>query len=338
MASIRTPAEAKAVVGAVVLAGSVPVVGLPAEPTVWERELVARLAERDRGELGSGGDEVGFDRLLLRPEDAALVERLAAAGRAEAEFGAGVDGARVPAPGMDDVDHVDVAVRDGVDPWLGRDGMVLAGQVIAADRAERAAQAAGLVALAQLVETTSRREIASSGVVDGDFLTAIVATTLGVGTRVAAARVDDAVALTSRLPRTLAALAGGWLSLRAAHAMVAETVQVSDDLVGEVETGVFDALARTHLKPGATPLGDWAAFDLQAMAVCDPALAETLASLATPGRLRVLCRRAVTVVDAAAVRRREEHARARADVRVWADEAGMSWLGALLPDADAAAA
>jgi hypothetical protein len=283
---------------------------IPSEPTDYERRLVARLGERDLCELNAADPSGQSEDFAFAPGDESL----------------------------DLIEQTDLHdLRPaGVDPWLGVDGTALVAQVKAADRDESAAQARGLVALAELARTTWARERAESGVVDPDFMTALVATSLGLGPRVAAARIDDALALTERLPRTLAALAGGWLTMRAARTMAVETAQVGDDLVDTVEAAVFDDLGR-GLFPATNPLGGFEPFDMRALSVLNPDLADDLATLGTPARMRQLCRRAVTTFDAAALRLREQRARSERDVRVWPGEPGTSWLGALLPDAEAAA-
>ncbi len=227
---------------------------------------------------------------------------------------------------------------EAIDPWLGPDGSALVDSVQRAERDERAAQARGLVALADLARSVWARERASSGCVDPDFMGVLVASSLGLGPRQAASRLDDALALTERLPRTLAALAGGWLSMPAAHTVVVETVHVDEARVDLVEADIFDRLSRPVLPevPAAELLGQRAVFDLEALEVLDPGLAGQLASVASPARLAQLARRAVASEDADAVRARRARSAADRDVRVWAAEPGTSWVGALLPDASAA--
>ena len=150
---------------------------------------------------------------------------------------------------------------------------------------------------------------------------------------------DDAIALTERLPRTLAGLAGGWMSLRAAQTMVVETAQVSADRVEAVETLVLNALSRPVMEE-VDPrelVGERDVFDVRVLPVLDAALAEELSSVATPARIRTLARRAVKDVDVAALRERRRRALQDRDVRIWPAEPGTSWVGALVADADASA-
>ena len=83
------------------------------------------------------------------------------------------------------------------------------------ERLTRMAQARSLRAVAGLVEELRVEDTVRAGTHGGrvgEFVADQVAAVLGVSRRTAELRVEDAIALTSRLPKTLAALEAGFLS------------------------------------------------------------------------------------------------------------------------------
>lgn len=110
----------------------------------------------------------------------------------------------------------------------------------------RKAQARGLSAVAELVRDLSDEEPSRHGMsaVPGEFVATVVAAALGVSRRTAEIRMDDALALTDRLPRTLAALEAGPMSMAVARVLIMETEPCSVAGAAEVESRVLDAVAR----------------------------------------------------------------------------------------------
>ncbi|HJT03385.1 MAG TPA: DUF222 domain-containing protein [Pseudonocardiaceae bacterium] len=118
-------------------------------------------------------------------------------------------------------------------------------------------------------------------------------------------RLDDALALTTRHPATLAALATGQITLCKARIIAEQTAQLSDAHAGSVEQRVLDRRARTG------------------------------AAAQTPGQLRRSVRRAVTRADPATLRRRHEAAKRERGVSFWELPDGMAIVSACLPAGEA---
>lgn len=116
----------------------------------------------------------------------------------------------------------------------------------------------------------------------------------------ATARLDDALALTSRYPATVAALAAGRITLPKARILVEQSEQLSDDHAAAVEARVL-----------------------------------TRAPGQTPGQLRRVVRRAVARTDPAAVRRRHQAARRERGVSFWELPDGMAMVSACLTAGEA---
>ena len=111
----------------------------------------------------------------------------------------------------------------------------------------RKAQARALRAVAGLVAELRVEDTARAGTHGGrvgEFVADQVAAVLGVSRRTAELRIEDALALTCRLPRTLAALEAGFLSAPVAHVLVRETENTTPEVAGEVEARVLDRLGR----------------------------------------------------------------------------------------------
>ena len=111
----------------------------------------------------------------------------------------------------------------------------------------RKAQARSLRAVAGLVAELRVEDTARAGTHGGrvgEFVADQVAAVLGVSRRTAELRIEDALALTGRLPRTLAALEAGFLSAPVAHVLVRETENTTPEVAGEVEARVLDRLGR----------------------------------------------------------------------------------------------
>jgi hypothetical protein len=133
-----------------------------------------------------------------------------------------------------------------------------------------------------------------------DSAVAEVGLMLAASARTAACRVSDAWSLCSRLPATLAALELGRITLAKARVLAAETANLSEDQIAEVEAQV---LAKAPKQ--------------------------------TPGQLRAATRRAVLSTDPAAAQKRADQARRERGVKVWSEPDGMATLSAYLPASDA---
>ncbi len=221
--------------------------------------------------------------------------------------------------------------------WLGAIGTRLADEVTGCERATRRTQAQGMRALADLVTVVEDRERADTGRVDPELAIQMVAVALGISARTAADRISEAIILVRDLPRTLAAVAGGWLSMAAARALVTQTREVTDTRITEVETLVMTGLAARILPPGSIPLGHRDAVDLELLATTDPAIIAELTAAATPARIRELTRRAVKTIDAQALCTRAARAGDNRDFQIWPDREGLAWIGLLTTEANATA-
>jgi hypothetical protein len=155
-----------------------------------------------------------------------------------------------------------------------------------------------------------------------------LALAMGVSRRSAELRLGEAVELDTRLPRTLAALAVGVLGMPAVRVMITETQLLDAAGAGEAEARVLDTLGGTSL-PG---LGRLTPDQIRALPVDD---VEWVA-----GTVRRWARRAVTQLDADAVRKRAEQATTTRCIQLSPSGAGdgMAWLTALLPEERALAA
>jgi hypothetical protein len=163
----------------------------------------------------------------------------------------------------------------------------------------------------------------------GEFVADQVAVTLGVSRRSAEVRIEDAVALTSRLPRTLAALEVGIVSLPVARVLARETEHTDPVTAGEVEARVLDTLGRGVIDD----LGRLSVEEVLFVGGLHPDRVAQVAPRATAGVVRSLARRAVAELDADAVRAQAERARAGRDVELMPGRPGMVWVGAQVPEA-----
>lgn len=143
-----------------------------------------------------------------------------------------------------------------------------------------------------------RREMAHRSV------TAELATALHVPERTMARQLDDATALSTRLPATLAALRDGAISMQHARVIVEQTTDLGDD--AREACARLDALL-AELSRSSTA----ATVRRKARLLCDEVLSETLAE-----------------------RQRTARAKRRVEFEPAAD--GMAWLHAFLPAEDAA--
>jgi len=129
-----------------------------------------------------------------------------------------------------------------------------------------------------------------------------VAAAIHVAPRTGASRLDWAVELTRRLPKTLAAMEAGLVSYSTAMVISEETAQLDPATVAAVGEQVLDDVAEL-----------------------------------TPGQLRRRVKRAVIAVDAEAAERRAEKARNERKVAVSPRPDGMAEFWAVLPAQDATA-
>jgi len=129
-----------------------------------------------------------------------------------------------------------------------------------------------------------------------------VAAVLHIAPRTGASRLDWAIELSSRLPKTLAAMENGQVTYAKALVMSEETAQLDPATIAAVEERCLD---------GADQL--------------------------TPTQLRRRVKRAVIAVDADAAKRRAERARDERRVAVLPRPDGMTEFWALLPAQDATA-
>jgi hypothetical protein len=133
-----------------------------------------------------------------------------------------------------------------------------------------------------------------------DSAVAEVGLMLRVSARTAAARVNDACSLTTRLRGALAAVEHGRITLAKARILDAETLNLSDEHATQVEQQVLGK-ARQQ----------------------------------TPGQLRAAIRRAVLLADPQVAEERGEQARRQRGVQMWPEPDGMATLSAYLPAAEA---
>jgi Domain of unknown function (DUF222) len=212
-------------------------------------------------------------------------------------------------------------------------------QVIAdAERASRAAIARGMLATAELsrrlpgggwiADATRAREAGVS-----EFAAVPLGMAMGVSQKSADIRLHEALALDDRLPRTLAALAAGIVGMPAVRVLVAETTLLDAAGAGEVESRVLNHLGgKTHPDLGrSTPA------QISALPVAEVA---RMAGFATSTVVRRVARRAVTQIDADAVRQRLKAAPLgrRIDLTPSYAGDGMAWVGSFLTEARAWAA
>ncbi len=196
----------------------------------------------------------------------------------------------------------------------------------------RKAQARGLRAVAELVRDLAVEEPSGHGMLamPGEFVATEVAAALGVSRRTAEIRIDDALALTVRLPRTLAALEAGLVSMPVARVLVKETAPCSVAGAAEVESRVLDAVARGV----RDDLGRLAPEEILFAVQLDPELPAAIGLHLSSGRVRGLARRAVAALDEEALRetpKRERHG----DVDVWPTRPGMVFVGSEMTEAEA---
>ena len=169
---------------------------------------------------------------------------------------------------------------------------VLREQAQVGERLTRKAQARSLRAVAGLVAELRVEDTARAGTHGGrvgEFVADQVAAVLGVSRRTAELRIEDAVALADRLPRTLAALEAGFLSAPVAHVLVRETENTSIVVSAEVEARVLDRLGRGVLDGLGRLHVDEIAFAGQ----LHPDRVASIAVRATGPNVRTLARRAL---------------------------------------------
>jgi len=129
-----------------------------------------------------------------------------------------------------------------------------------------------------------------------------VAAVLHVAPRTGAGRLDWAIELTTRLPKTLAAMVRGDVSYTKALIMAEETLNLRPEALAAAEEQVLDGVGEL-----------------------------------TPGQLRRRVKRAVLTIDADAAARRAAEARKERKVAVSPQPDGMAEFWALLPAQDATA-
>lgn len=213
--------------------------------------------------------------------------------------------------------------------------------LVASEREARAAQARGLRLVVVLMDRLTAGGWAAPGGVGlswgeagvSEFAADEIATLLGVSRRVAELRMDDAFTLVHRLPGVLAALEAGLVSLPVARILATETAETDSATAAEVGRCVLDALGRGVVHH----VGRLSGLELLAWATACPGAAAEVAARATGPRVRVLARRALTVLDSDALREAREKALDRRDVQIWRSRPGMAWVGADLPEARAGA-
>ncbi len=209
-------------------------------------------------------------------------------------------------------------------------------QAFVGEQLTRKAQARSLRAVAGLVAELRVEDTARAGVRGGrmgEFVADQVAAILGVSRRTAELRIEDALALTGRLRRSLAALEAGLLSMSVAHVLVRETENTTPLVAAELESRVLDRLGRGCIDG----LGRLSVDEILFAAQLHPDRVAQVAVRATGPDVRRLARRALAALDAEAVRVQRERVRADRDVDLLPGAAGVSWVGAPLCDADAAA-
>ena len=152
--------------------------------------------------------------------------------------------------------------------------------------------------------------------------------------RSASNRINEAEALRA-YPKVLAALGAGLVSMAGVRAFLREVTGLDltqgREVAAAVETHVLNRVG----EPFLPELGTWTAEAIGELPFADVA---ALMGAATPGQLGVWARRGVALADGDAVRRGAEKTAAESMVELSPGGAfGMSWLGAWLPDAQAAA-
>ena len=213
---------------------------------------------------------------------------------------------------------------------------VLREQARVGEALTRMAQARSLRAVAGLVEELRVEDTARAGTNGarvGEFVADQVAAVLGVSRRTAELRIEDAIALTDRLPKTLAALEAGFLSAPVAHVLVRETENTTPAVSGEVEARVLDRLGRGILDG----LGRLGVEEIAFAGQLHPDRVAAVAVRATGPNVRKLARRALAALDVEAVRAQRVRDHADRDVDLVPGRPGTTWVGAPLADADAAA-
>ncbi|HTY71042.1 MAG TPA: DUF222 domain-containing protein [Actinomycetes bacterium] len=163
-----------------------------------------------------------------------------------------------------------------------------------------------------------------------DFVGDHLALALGVSLRSAELRINEAERLRA-YPRLLAALGAGLVSIAGLRGVLCELAELDTVHAGAVEDHLLAAMSRGRPLNLAT---------MSASEIGELGLGDALAlrGEATPGRLRRWTRLAVARLDPDATRRARERAEAGACVELTPGAgSGMSWLGAWLPESQAAA-
>jgi Domain of unknown function (DUF222) len=218
-------------------------------------------------------------------------------------------------------------------------------EIVAAEQATRQAQGRTLTAIAEMAVRRPGGGYANpilwpdgaSEAQDGisPFLACEVGLALGVSRQSAANRLDEALALTHTLPKTMAALSAGVLSLPGVRALLGETSSLDQAQMPEVETRVLNLLGRTLL-PG---LGGMTPVQIAALVVTHPDEVAWVAGYATPGEVRRLARRVVATLDADAARKAKQKTVQSRTVEIRGGGGdGMAWLSGYLEEGHAAAA
>jgi Domain of unknown function (DUF222) len=211
-------------------------------------------------------------------------------------------------------------------------------QVISdSERASRAAIARGMVAAAELSRRLptggwgTAKQARAAGV--SQYAVSHLALAMGVSTRSADIRLNEALTLDDQLPRTMAALTAGILGMPAVRVLVGETMLLDAAGTAEVEARVLDHVGGTTV-PG---LGRLTPTQIAALRLDQ---VQQVAGFATSAVVRRVTRRAVTQVDADAVRERATAAPLTRTLDLTPSYAGdgMAWLGSFLPEAHAWAA
>jgi hypothetical protein len=204
-----------------------------------------------------------------------------------------------------DADVVAILRTPGFDPGVESIAMLAGldvGPLRLADRIDAVAEWARATAWLEAVGQQLLASVAAADATPDQWAREEVAAVLGLAPVTAAGSLARAVALTSRLPGTLDALAAGQISALQARAVVDASGQLPDELAGALENAILPR-----------------------------------ASSQTLSELKRSLRRAVLRLDPASAEQRRKAAHGDRYVRIGIVEDGMAQLWALLPAADAQA-
>jgi Domain of unknown function (DUF222) len=207
----------------------------------------------------------------------------------------------------------------------------------------RHAQAQQLTAIAELaqrrpVETVSqpvrvsRESQLCAGV--SPYVTSEIALALGVGTRSAENRLNEALTVDVLLPKSRAALSAGVIGMPGLRAVIEETGTLDNELQPEAEMRLLNELGRPHL-PG---LGSLTAREIAGLHGANPIGVEITAGGATPARIRRLTRRVVAGLDSETARKAGAKALRTRKLELLPGRGdGMAWVGSYVTEGNALA-